>query len=171
VTRVQSVSISILMIVGVVLSGCGGGANSPFAPTRSPAAQPSATPAPQPLNLGGTWSGTYFVDGEISGNDGRMTLTLIQSGIALTGQFSIKDDLLLGDVAGTVTGDIVANGYTFRVSATSVSGFPGCSMQIEGRELGLGSTATPGSLQGSYKQALCGRTSNLENGVYQLYKQ
>lgn len=162
--------LSIVLAAGTLIVGCGGGSGSPLAPTRNAEVNVGSTAPQQPLSLTGSWSGSYFVVGEISGNDGTMTLTLVQNGATFSGQFTIKNDLLLGDVTGAVTGTIVPNGYTFKVSAPAVSGFPGCSMQLDARQLGVGSGAVLQVLQGSYKQTLCGRTSNLENGNYQLFK-
>lgn len=168
--RSRTLELASLLLAGSLIGGCGNGSVGPLATTRSAEVNAGSAAPPQALSLTGTWSGSYVVYGEISGNDGTMTLTLLQNSAAFSGQFTIKDDLLLGDVTGPVTGAIVANGHTFKVSAPVVSGFPGCSLQLDARQLGAGSGATLQVLQGSYKQTLCGSTSGLENGHYQLVK-
>ncbi len=147
----------------------GNSSPTPFTPTS-----PTPTNAAVP-NIAGTWRGAYFAVGEISGNDGVMTWAIQQNGTNLTGTFTIQRDLLLGDVSGSLSGTATAtvgttpNNYSLTLSSSSVSGFPGCTLILNAREFSLSSRPT--QLNGTYKQALCGRTSNLENGFYQLSRQ
>ena len=170
----QTRSLGVILLLGM-LTGCGG--SSPTTPSGPPSGQPTPnTPAaPQVPNLAGTWRGSYFIVGDLSGNDGVMTWVVQQTGTTLTGTFTIQRDLLFGNVSGTINGSSTAaagstpNGYAVTLSSSSVSLFPGCTMVLTAREASL--PTTPTRLRGTYKQTLCGFTSNLENGHYDLIKQ
>lgn len=59
------VSLVMLCLSVAIVAGCGGGSNSPTAPTTTPTTvtPPVVTPpAPTVANFAGRWSGTYFVE-------------------------------------------------------------------------------------------------------------
>lgn len=139
---------------------------TPTAPTSGESALP---------NIAGIWRGRYVVYGELSGNDGQMTWTVQQSGNRIAGTFTIQGDLLLGSVTGTISGTSTPkmgstpNHYAVTLSSSSVSQFPGCTLILRANEYSL--TTPLKQLNGVYKQALCGQSSDLENGSYLLNKQ
>lgn len=88
---------------------------------------------------------------------------------------TIQGDLLLSTVTGSISGTSAGssgstpNQYSVTLSSSSVSLFPGFTMVLKAREYSL--VTPPRSLYGTYKQALCGYSSDLENGQYVLSKQ
>lgn len=94
---------AVMIACGLVLSACGG----------SP-----GNPSPTPLNLAGTWTGTWtFLSGGATVTD-AVTMTVMQSGTSASGQWSAT-----GGAAGTVAFSSTADFTgTASISQTLLSG-------------------------------------------------
>jgi hypothetical protein len=88
----------------------------------SESAQPSVPPQPPAdAEIGGTWDGTWVIDGY--GNTGDFTMELVQSGSAFSGQIeSTNTDCPTGTVDGTVEGSDVTFGWVLSGVTVSFTG-------------------------------------------------
>ena len=93
---------ALVLVCGIVLAACG---------------DSTTTPSPTPLNLAGTWTGTWtFVSGGATVTD-TVTLTLVQSGESVGGQWAASGGG--GTVSFAPTADFTG---TATISQTPLAG-------------------------------------------------
>ena len=150
------------LVLVLVAAGCGGGSSrSPTAPTPIP----EPTPAPTVANIAGAWTGRleYKFDGQPYGIN--VTLTVSQSGTAVTGAWSSSVDWS-GELAGELSGFGVATTLAGTMTFSTTSSVAGVKCNGRGSVAG---PAAPPSMRWAVARATADNcTGELVDAVFTL---
>ncbi len=133
--------VAVLLVMPGVFA-CGG---SQTGPTPTPA------PSPQPLALTGTWTGT----GTDDSGPGTVTWNITQTGTAITGTFSIRDNASGATATGNLSGTLADTTLTYTLDIP-VGGFSAPFEVCSGRVTGTAPNVTGTAINATYTGTICG---------------